>query len=359
MPSRRDRTKAEATRTPFADLAPALPARDDHTHDHDDEPDAAHRIPDDDMLAESTATMPAPPPETDTAPANTRSRPGARKIGERDGVPAVPRTIAEMQTGAYHTVAYDADTVAMEEEAEREREAPPLFISLRALVLTTFVPYVILALVPAILLTICRTAHISETISLITFFIALAVGGVIAFAMLLRNWRIAFHDAPDELRPSSILALWEERARSPRPDGWKTGSLAIIGIFILIFVLQIVTVFFSAGIAATYVIPSLLLFIFSKVIGAFLFYGYLQRGLSSIMSETRAVAISGLAFGLSAGLASGITYAIIKNVSAQNTLSFAGIVVVVALIGAWIRLRARALYPAVAFYLLLLGFSPY
>jgi lysozyme family protein len=78
------------------------------------------------------------------------------------------------------------------------------------------------------------------------------------------------------------------------------------------------------------------------------------------MSEMRAAIISGLAFGLSAGIVSGITYAsVATNAPAQSILSFAAIVLVVALIGAWIRLRAGALYPAVAFYLLLLGFSPY
>jgi hypothetical protein len=358
LPSRRDRTKAEAIRTPFADLAPALPARDERAPA--DEPDVAQVIPDDDMLAESTATMPAPIPETDTAPANARSRPGARKVGARSDIPTVPRTIAEMQTGTYHTVEYDADAVAEVEEEEREREAPPLFISPRALVLTTLVPYAILALIPAMLFAICRAAHVSATISFVTFFIALAVGSVVALAMLLRNWRVAFHDAPDDLRPSSILMLWEERARGPRPDGWRTGSLAIIGIFLLLFLLQIVTVLVSAGITATYLIPFQLLLLTTKVIGAFLFYGYLQRGLSSMMSEARAAVISGLGLGISAGIVSGITYAAVATgASAQNVLSFAGIVLVVALIGAWIHLRSRALYPAVAFYLLLLGFSPY
>lgn len=358
MPSRRDRTKAEAIRTPFADLAPAIPAREEPAPA--DEADVAQIIPDDEMLAESTATMPAPPPETDTAPANARSRPGARKIGERAGVPAVPRTIAEMQSGTYHTVEYDADAVAEEEEVEREREAPPLFISPRALVLTTLVPYAILALVPIMIFIVCRAAHASDAISFVAFFIALAVGGVVAFAMLLRNWRVAFHDAPDELRPLSILTLWEERSRGPRPDGWRTGSLAIMGIFLLLFLLQIVTVLLSAGIRSIYLVPFQLLLLITKAIGALLFYGYLQRGLSSVMSEVRAAAISGLALGVSAGIVSGITYAAFAtSVSAQNALSFAGIVVVVALVGAWIRLKARSLYPAVAFYLLLLGFSPY
>ena len=358
MPSRHDRTKAEATRTPLADLAPSLPIRGDNAHA--DKPDTAARIPDDDMLAESTATTPAPPPETDTAPANVRSRPGARKIGERSGVPVVPRTIAEMQAGTHHTVDYDADAVAVEEEAEREREAPPLFISLRALILTTLVPYAILAFVPAALFGICRAAGVSATVSFVAFFIALAACSVVALALLLRNWRIAFHEPPDELRPLSILLLWEERTRGPRPDGWKTGSLAIIGIFLLLFTLNIVTVLLSAGLTATYLIPFQLLLIISKVIGTFLFYGYLQRGLSSIMSETRAAIITGLALGLSAAFVSSITFAsVATNASARSILSFAAIVLVVSLIGAWIRMRARGVYPAVAFYLLLLGFSPY
>jgi len=154
--------------------------------------------------------------------------------------------------------------------------------------------------------------------------------------------------------------LWEERARGPRPDGWKTGSLALIGIFLLLFVLNIVTVLVSAGLTATYLIPFQLLLIITKVIGTFLFYGYLQRGLLSFMSETRAAIITGLALGMSAALISGITYAAVATTaSARSILSFAAIVLVVALIGAWIRSRSRAVYPAVAFYLLLLGFSPY
>lgn len=357
MPSRRDRTKAEATRTPLADLAPSVPERaaDSGT----DEPQVTPVIADDDMMAESTATMPAPLPETDTAPANARSRPGARKIGDRSGVPVVPRTIAEMQAGTHHILAYDVDSVAEEMELEREREAPPLFIGVRALIVTTVVPYAVLALVPAIMFALCRATHRSAPVSFVVFFVAIAVCSVIALALLLRNWRAAFHEAPEELRPSSILMLWETRARGQGADGWKTGSLAIIAIFLLLFILNLVSIVLRGGIAATYLVPFQLLLIASKVIGTFLFYGYLQRGLASVMSEGRAAGIAGIALGASAALTSSITYAAGAGASAQSVLTFVGIVIVVSLIGAWIGMRSRVVYAGIAFYLLLLGFSSY
>ncbi len=67
------------------------------------------------MLPESTATMPVTPPETDTAPANVRSRPGARKVGDRTAIPVVPRTIAEMQAGVQGSNTVEIDAIEREE----------------------------------------------------------------------------------------------------------------------------------------------------------------------------------------------------------------------------------------------------
>src|SRR4051812_3913178 len=119
LPSRRDRAKADATRTPLADLAASLPKRAE---------DAETPEPDDDMLPESSATMPAEAPETDTAPANVRTRPGARKVASRSGAPAVPRTIAEMQAVSHHTTEVETDELEREERATEEPEPQPLFV---------------------------------------------------------------------------------------------------------------------------------------------------------------------------------------------------------------------------------------
>lgn len=353
MPSRRDRTKAEATRTPLADLAPPLPARGDDVSI--DEPVTAHVIPDDDMLAESTATMPAPPPETDTAPANVRTRPGARKSADRSGVPAVPRTIAEMQAGTHHTVDFDTEIAAEAEEAEREQEAPPLFISPRALVVTTFVPYAILAFVPAILDIISKGAGLSGTARAITTFVALASCSVVALALLLRNWRTAFHDLPRELHPITVLELWERRAGGERQDGWVTGSLAIIAGFVVMLVLSLLLTALSRGITAIYAIPYLLILLFAKGLGAILFVGYLQRGLFAIQSRTKATLATGLLYGIALMIWNILTIAA-SNVADPATflLSYAALSIAVALAAAWMRLRSGSLLAAVAFQLLLL-----
>ncbi|MDQ6905852.1 MAG: hypothetical protein M3176_03390 [Chloroflexota bacterium] len=359
MSFRRNRAKADATRTPLADLAPTLPVRTDA--ERVDERDMPLPEPDDDMLPESSATMPATPPETDTAPANVRSRPGARKITDRAATPAIPRTIAEMQAGVTRTNTVETDAIEAEERIAAE--PLPLFINARTLVLTTYAPYVILALVPALLFYAFRAAHFSDTVSFVAYFVALAACSIIALLLLFRNWRIAFHAPPDELRPSSLLLLWEQRSRGERPDAWKTGGVAIVGVFLLLFLLNMIAVLFNAGVAATYLVPFQLVLLATRIIGAFLFYGYLQRGLASLMTETRAAIVTGFALGISAALVSVVTYAALvsnSTPSSQSSIfSFAAITMIVALIGAWIRMRTAAVYPAVAFYLLLLGFSPY
>lgn len=353
MPSRRDRTKAEATRTPLADLAPSPPARDNDAQA--DEPDVAQVIPDDDMLAESPATMPAPPPETDTAPANVRSRPGARKIADRSGVPVVPRTIAEMQAGAHHTVDFDSERIADAEEAAREREAPPLFISPRALIPTTFVPYAILALVPALLDIVGRGAGFSGTVRAITSFVALAACGIVALALLLRNWRVAFHDLPRELHPIAVLELWEQRASGERRDGWVTGSLAIIAGFVVMLSLSLLLTVLARGVGAVYAIPYLLILLFAKALGAVLFLGYLWRGLLAIQSPTKATLAAGLLYGVALTIWNTLTIAASDVANpATYILSYAALSVAVALAAAWMRLRSGSLLAAVAFQLLLL-----
>jgi len=353
LSSRRDRAKADATRTPLADLAPTLPARPDAERVDDSE---TQPEPDDDMLPESSATMPASPPETDTAPANVRSRPGARKTSDRSRIPAVPRTIAEMQAGTYQPNTVETDAIEAEARIATEPEPTPLFVSRQRLLLTTFVPYAILALIPAILDLLCRTAGISGTPRLIIDFIATALCALAALALVLRNWRTAFHDAPTELHPISILVLWEQRASGERRDGWVKGSLGIIAGFIVMLLLTVL----ARGLSSLYAIPYLLLALFAKAIGAILFVGYLQRGLFAVQSATKATVITGLLYGTTLAVTNTFTF-VVGGVSNPATVitSFILISLAVGFATAWIRLRSDSLIAAVAFQLLLylLGFA--
>lgn len=352
MSSRRDHAKADATRTPLADLAPTLPARTgaERVDDPETQPE-----PDDDMLPESSATMPASPPETDTAPANVRTRPGARKISDRSRIPVVPRTIAEMQAGNYSPNTFETDAIAAEERIAIEPEPTPLFVSRQILLLTTFVPYAILALIPALLDLICRAAGISGTPRLIVGFIATATCGLIALALLLRNWRAAFHDVPSELHPSSILALWEQRASGERRDGWVTGSLGIIAGFVVMLCLSLLLTVLARRLSALYAIPYLLILLFAKAVGAVLFVGYLQRGLFAVQSATKATLTTGLLYGIALAIWNACTI-LASNVAHPLSfiLTYALISLVVAIAVAWIRLRSGSLIAAVAFQLLLL-----
>lgn len=357
MSSRRDRAKADATRTPLADLAPTLPARLDAERVDASE---TQPEPDDDMLPESSATMPASPPETDTAPANVRSRPGARKVSDRSRIPVVPRTIAEMQAGTYQPNTVETDAIEAEARIATEPEPTPLFVSRHRLLLTTFVPYAILALIPAILDLLCRTAGISGTPRLIIDFIATALCALAALALLLRNWRTAFHDAPTELHPISILVLWEQRASGERRDGWVTGSLGIIAGFIVMLLLSLLLTVLARGLSSLYAIPYLLLALFAKAVGAILFVGYLQRGLFAVQSATKATLITGLLYGTTLAVTNTFTF-VVGGVSNPATIitSFILISLAVGFATAWIRLRSGSLIAAVAFQLLLflLGFA--
>ena len=347
MSSRRNRAKADATRTPLADLAPTLPARPD-------DPETPSE-PDEDMLPESSATMPAPPPETDTAPANVRTRPGARKVADRSRVPAVPRTIAEMQAGTYQTNTVETDALEAEERTATEPEPSPLFISPQTLLVTTFVPYAILALTPAIFDLACRVVGTGGTVRLVVDFIATATGGLIALALLLRNWRVAFHGVPTELHPISILALWEQRASGERRDGWVTGSLAVIAGFIAILLFSVVLNIIARGFAALYTIPYLFVVLFAKAIGAVLFVGYLQRGLFTRQSATKATLLAGALYGIALSIANVCTF-LAGGLSNPATIitSFVLVSITVGFATAWIRLRSGSLLAAVAFQLLLL-----
>ncbi len=346
MSSRRHRAKADATRTPLADLAPSLPARTEEELTAD---------PDDEMLPESSATLPAPPTETDTAPAKVRARPGARKIADHSRVPAVPRTIAEVQAGTYQMNTVETDALETDERAAVAPEPAPLYVSRQTLLATTIVPFAILALIPAILDLICRSAGVSGTVRLVIAFIASATCALVALALLLRNWRAAFHDRPSELHPITILALWEQRASGERRDGWVTGALAIIAGFLVMLFLSLLLTVLARGVSALYAIPYLLILLFAKAVGGVLFIGYLQRGVFTFQSATRATITTGVLYGVALAIWNACTI-LASNVAHPLTfiLTYALISLAVALAVAWIRLRSGSLIAAVAFQLLLL-----
>lgn len=367
MPSRHDREKADATRTPLADLAPDIPQRDADYVPDVPTPDApttnAARIPDDDMLPESSATMPATGPETDTAPANVRARPNARKIATRAAVPAVPRTIAEMQARGDMWMAgsEEADTGMLADTGDDEEEdVPACFVSLPRLIATTLVCYTILAILPALVLFIGRAAALPVTILIAVYVVALMIGSVVTLILLPRYWRAAFHDMPDELRPTRVLDLWQRRRSGARSNVWVTGGLALIGIFLLIFVTTTVGAITALGINALYRIPAQIVVLVSRTLATLLFLGYLYRGFRASFPGGRAALLAGLYFGCAQAVTSGIIYLVLNP-----TLQYADVVVlgattlVVALVSAWIRARTRAIYPAVALQLLFLDFRFY
>ncbi len=355
MSSRRDRAKADATRTPLADLAPSLPtlpARSDAEPIGDPETKPG---PDDDMLPESSATMPTSSPEMDTTPANVRSRPGARKVSDRSRVPIVPRTIAEMQAGTYETNIVETDAIEAAERAEAKPEPAPLFVSRQTLLITTFVPYAIVVLIPAIVDLISRVGGVGGTVRLVIDFVSIAVGGLFGLFLLLRNWRVAFHDAPTELHPISILALWEQRASGERRDGWVMGSLAVIAVFIVILLFSVVLNIIARGFSALYAIPYLFVALFAKAVGAVMFVGYLQRGLFSSQTPTKATFLTGLLYGVALAIANTLTF-LASGVANPVTIitSFVLVSLAVGFAIAWFRLRSGSLLAAVAFQLLLL-----
>ncbi len=354
MPSRRDRKKADATPTPLAALAAEVPER---TTDFDaaeiavPEPPAAMPAtePDDDMLPESTATMPVVGPETDTAPANVRTRPGARKIPSRAESAAVPRTIAEMQAQD------EVGTVFVTDEEEAEPPPPePLFVSPQALLRGALIPFAIVSLTYVFVDLICRQIGIPDIARNVTNFVAIGASAIVALALGVRNWRTAFHDLPTDLRPRSLLELWERRGTGPQRDMWVSAALWIVAGFVFMLLFTLIFAPFSYGVAAAYFIPYLLLVMFAKAVGAFLFLGYLERGLLALAPPSRAGLITGVAYGLALISVNAITIAAREPSAIGVMLTYAGISLIVGLAAAWIRLRSGSLLAAIAFQLLLL-----
>ena len=356
MPSRRDRKKADATPTPLAALATEIPEREadfDVAEIAVPAPPAHAAMPapelDDDMLPEATATMPVVVPETDTAPANVRSRPGARKVATRAEGAAVPRTIAEMQAQD------EIGTVFVTDEEEEPLLPPePLFVSPQALLMGALVPYAIVGLTYVLTDLICRQIGIPDIARNVVNFVTIGVSGITALALGIRNWRAAFHDLPTDLHPRSLVALWERRGRGPQRDMWVSAALWIVAGFVFMVLFTLVFAPFSYGLAAAYFIPYLLLVLFAKAVGAFLFLGYLERGLLALAPPSRAALITGVTYGLALVVVNAITIAAREPSAVGVMLTYAGISLIVGLAAAWMRLRSGSLLAATAFQLLLL-----
>lgn len=353
MFARRDRAKADATRTPLADLAPDIPQRSEHENASNEETTSATT---DETPPKTLAMEPLETTETNTAPANVRSRPSARKIGTRSGVPlSIPRTIAEMQSGVTQTTVIETDVLEAEEAAAEEDLPPELFISRELLLITTLVPFAILTILPALLGLAVHGVGFSNSVRFAVDFAATALCSIGAFALLIRNWRLAFHDTPTELRPRTVLELWEQRASGVRRDGWVTGSLAIIGGFLVMLLLSLVFLPASYGLSATYLLPYVLIQIIAKGIGAVLFVGYLQRGLRALQSPMRSTVATGLLYGISLAVVNTVTIAVNDPSSITGlAIPFVLVSLAVAFAAAWIRYRSRSLIAAVCFQLLLI-----
>jgi hypothetical protein len=347
VPSRRDRKKADATPTPLAALATDIPERD--TDFDAAELSVATPEPDDDMLPESTATMPVVGPETDTAPANVRTRPGARKISARAEIEAVPRTIAEMQAQD------EVGTVYVTDEPEEEIAPPePLFVGPRTLLLGTLIPFAIVTLTYVLVDAICRAIGIPNIARNVINFATIGASAIIALMLGVRNWQAAFHDLPTDLHPRSLLDLWQRRGTGPQRDMWVSAGLWIVAGFAFMLLFTLVFAPFSYGLNAAYFIPYLLFVLFAKLVGAFFFLGYLERGLLALATPTRAALVTGALYSLALIVVNVITIAVSDPSAVGVMLTYAVVSIIVAFAAAWIRVRSGSLLAAIAFQLLLL-----
>jgi hypothetical protein len=356
VPSRRDRKKADATLTPFAALATDIPER---ASDFDAEeiaasaPAAPAAMPapelDDDMLPESTATMPVVGPETDTAPANVRTRPGARKVAPRTDAADIPRTIAQMQAQEEPGTVFVTD-----EEEVAPPEPEPLFISPRALLIGALVPFAVVTLTYVLVDALCRAIGLADIARNVVNFIAIGGSAFAALALGIRNWQTAFHDLPTDLHPRSLVDLWQRRGTGQQRDMWVTAALWIVAGFVFMTLFTLIFAPFSYRLAAAYFIPYLLLIMFAKAVGAFLFLGYFERGMLALATPSRAALITGVVYGLALVVVNVITIASREPSAVSVMLTYVVISLVVGLATAWLRLRSGSLLAAIAFQLLLL-----
>ncbi len=359
MPSRRDREKADATRTPFADLAPEIPTRDaDYVPDEpttDAPATNAARIPDDDMLPESSATMPATEPETDTTPANVRSRPHARKIATRTAIPAVPRTIAEMQAQESNEAVTPAGSDADFDDSQHAEDFH-CFISVPRLFLTTLAVYAALSLLPPIAIALYPFLGFTNIAPLLAIYpAALMVGCIIVGFALPRIWQTAFHEKPSELRFGSIIDLWHRRSRGVRTDPWLTGALGILGVFVVVIALSILGTAAVSGSSAFYRVPLLLVSLIARALTVIAFVGYLYRGLRASYSEIRSVLLTGLYLGVCMSI---VLYLAALSApttpSLQLLITSIAVTIIVAFASTWLRARTRSVYAPVALMTLFL-----
>jgi hypothetical protein len=357
VPSRRDRKKAEATPTPLAALATGIPEREadfDAAEIAATAPPAHATMPapelEDDMLPESTATMPVVGPEIDTAPANVRSRPGARKIATRTEIDDVPRTIAEMQARD------EVGTVFVTDEAEEAEPLPPepLFVSPQALIIGVLLPFAVLTVIPTFGSLLCRLVGASDTVYTAVNFVCIAVASIIALMMGVRNWQTAFHDMPTDLHPRAVLELWFTRTPRDQRDLWNSVAKWIVGGFVFLLLFFLIIAPFTLGLRATYFIPFFLVGLFGKGVSAFLFVGYFERGALTLSKPNRAALITGVLYGGALAIANCITIALNSpSQFATAALPYIAISLVVGLSTAWIRLRSGSLAAAISFELLL------
>jgi hypothetical protein len=202
---------------------------------------------------------------------------------------------------------------------------------------------------------LCRAIGLADIARNVVNFIAIGGSAIAALALGIRNWQTAFHDLPTDLHPRSLFDLWQRRGAGPQRDMWVTAALWIVAGFVFMTLFTLIFAPFSYGLSAAYFIPYLLLVMFAKAVGAFLFLGYFERGMLALATPGRAALITGVVYGLALVVVNVIITIVSRGPSAVDLmLTYAVISLVVGLATAWLRLRSGSLLAAIAFQLLLL-----
>ena len=388
MPARRNQEKTHATETPFAAIAPPMPARPAPR-------DIAEETPDNDFVLQNVPVTKGTADSPETAdeeipedaeivtqdPLPAPSRRSGRKIAPKRTGAGVPRTIAELQrqesglpaddapTGITTGGNNDAPPPEIESAIQQEEEEEVLLlVPLRMVAIATAVMWLLAAFVPQVILVTFERTGVDINTSSLAYYIALGIGGILTLLLLMQAWRGAYGPRIDDLNWRTIPAVWARRSKVypgglPRRDGWTTAALAALGGFIFLAGLLLFTV--VRGLPATLpILPVLLLIVPVKALVGAVFVGFLQRGLTAVLPRSRAALITGVVYGLAIAAQNAVAFAAPTRATDGQTIAASQIIIATAIavtvsffvgIGiAWFRLRTRSVWAAVAFQLTLL-----
>lgn len=304
------------------------------------------------------------------------SRPARTARGAEPVV--VPRTIADLQRQEAGASLHDAgpDTAAPVTEAMRdavavdEEPAVPLRVPFRSVILATVAMWLLAAVAPELGFAVGRLLNASTLAIFATYAIVLAVGSALMVIVLDRSWRAAFGLPPHELNWRTLPDLWRRRFRQetyasglPRRDTWITVSVAAVFGFLLLLTLLVYTAVTVAEFRQTFLFRNLPALVSRGLCGA-IFLGFLYKALIARYPRSRAAILAGVALGFAVAVPNILRFAILlAPVDGQSVLSPSDAFLASAvalpldlLIGvsvAWLRLRSRSVWAAVAFLLTL------